>query len=56
MDDASSAIEAAIQATKMQGMNQPHTIAKCPPFRRVRREARINNATNRIAEDKSIRW
>ena len=31
MDDANSAIEAATHVMKMQGMNQPHTIAKCPP-------------------------
>jgi hypothetical protein len=31
MDDASSAMEAATHVTKMQGMNQPHTMAKCPP-------------------------
>ena len=24
-------MEAATQVMKMQGMNQPHTMAKCPP-------------------------
>lgn len=56
MEDASSAMEAATHVMKMQGMNQPHTMAKCPPSSiQVRMDARfsVELVTDLLAEGKS---
>lgn len=56
MDDASSAMEAATYEMKMQGMNQPHTMAKCPPDAiRVRPGTSAGPITHLLGEEKSIR-
>jgi hypothetical protein len=50
MDEAISAIDAAIVMTKRQGMSQPKTMPTCPPDMSGKEKVDVTEATTPIIE------